>query len=311
MPGKEIMKQPEYTPAVIEFDFEAAKAALEKELEYTEGLTLEDARAMTLKDAKAARAYLNRMSKEINDARKAIKRAYTEPLQAFEGQVKELDAMIGGYETLLSQAIEEKVEAAREERHRELSQQYRDFAPVLEKQVPLDKLLDPKWLNASTTMKRATDELFDKVSALADDYATLQSMKETLEFYPEVEATFFSTCSLKEALDHEQVRKEQVAKLAELHADMGQCEPAAIPDQQPERRPEERPGHANQPQAVPEGAGDQQQETRTYLVTFACDVETKGQVLAYIASLPTENRFCVEGDADAINGMLRELEAQR
>ena len=77
--------------ACINFNYAEIKQQLEEQMEIYKGMEYTDD---TIKEAKTDRATLNKLSKEIDDRRKAVKKEYNKPLDAFESQVKDLLSII-------------------------------------------------------------------------------------------------------------------------------------------------------------------------------------------------------------------------
>lgn len=76
----------QYTPAVITFD----KDDFAKKInEVVEGYTDLDVEDISVKDARAMRATLNKLMKQLEDERKSVKEAVTGPYKAFVGDYKE------------------------------------------------------------------------------------------------------------------------------------------------------------------------------------------------------------------------------
>lgn len=222
----------EFSPAVISCDFDEMGRRLDEMLEPYEGMTPETAAGMDEKAAKACRAELNRMSRELNDARKAVKREYEAPLREFEAHVKELDARIRSYADILGDALKARDAAERARKRAAIEERYAEFAGSLAQALPFDRVLDPKWLNRSTSFKRAVDEMEDRVSAIAADYESLKSQAGSLAFFAEDEAVFLRTLSLREALEHDAARREETERIEAMKAEQAAC--AGEPEPEPE-----------------------------------------------------------------------------
>lgn len=224
-------------PAVIEADFEGMAARLAEELKPIEGMDAEQVAAMELSVQRSMRAELNRGIKEVEDARKAVKRAYNEPLAAFEERVKELLEPMRGYEALLGDSIRRAESAARQARFDALAQVYEEFAPALVPVVPPERVIEQKWTNAGFGERKAADELLSKVSSIARDWDVLQ--KTQLCFPEEAEAEFFRSLSLQAALDLDARRAQEQAAIDAMRAEVyGEPECELEPEPMPVQAPE-------------------------------------------------------------------------
>lgn len=78
-------------PQAIVFNFDELKKELaEKITPYKSLAVTED----DLKGAKSDKANLNKLKKALNDKRIEVKKEYMQPLEVFEGQVKELVSIV-------------------------------------------------------------------------------------------------------------------------------------------------------------------------------------------------------------------------
>lgn len=194
-------------PAVIDADsyLRARAAWLERMMEPYDGMDDKAIERLDLRDARSCRADLNRIIKEVEAERKAIKNAYQKPLAQFESEVAKLLEPAREAERKLKEHVDGCVETQRIKRHDALECEYEDFAPALVPVVPFDRLLElhPQWLNASFNKAKAVEELQDEVSRIAHSWKVLQGQREALSFYDECEAVFFRTLSLEAALQHD------------------------------------------------------------------------------------------------------------
>ncbi len=151
----ELRLEPMYVPATVTADWDAITANVRRMVAPYEGVTADEAALMDLKEAKACCADLRRISRELNDGRKAVKRKYNEPLAAFEAKVKEIDALIQQPLAVVDEAVKIAERRERDERRARLEQAYEDFAPALAPVVPFERVLEPQWLNKSFGQRKA------------------------------------------------------------------------------------------------------------------------------------------------------------
>lgn len=200
-----------FQPAVINADFTSAKDKLRELIEPYDGLTADVVASMNMKDAKKCRSELKKIQKELNDARIAFQKVYNQPFEEFKAQVDELINMAKEPWALLDAGIKEAEENAKRERYETLMQTYEDFCPLLVPLVPFDRLLDNSWLNASTSEKKAEEELCAKAAELAKDWEILKGTE--LSCPQETEAEFFRTLSLSDALAFDKARFEELERI--------------------------------------------------------------------------------------------------
>lgn len=222
-------------PAVIGVDMDAARAKVMELVGDYMDVTPEVAVSMVArdyKDAKARRADLNKVSRELNDARKAVKKAAEEPIKAFEEQVKELDAIIKAPADMIDAAIKEHEAREQHERYLRLEEAYNDLAPALAMVVPFEKVAQgEKWLNRSVSEKKAEEQMCAKARDLASQYDTLKA--SALNYREEACEQFFRTLSLHDALNYDAQLKAERDRIAAMEAER-EAYRAAQEEQTPE-----------------------------------------------------------------------------
>ena len=155
-------------PGLISLNYDEIKNNLEVELKKYDVVVTEE----TIKEGKELKATLNKVKKKVDDERKRIKKEYCQPLDVFEKQVKDLVAMLDtGYKKIDDQ-IKVFEENKKVERKKEIEEEYSTFE--ISKIVPLEKIFNPKWLNASCSKKACTEELLDKISRIKNDMAMIK-----------------------------------------------------------------------------------------------------------------------------------------
>lgn len=262
----------EFAPAEIRFDEAGVRAKVAALVEPYEGLDAATAAGMDAKELKARRADLNRISKELNDARKAVKAAYSAPLQEFEAKVKGIDLAIQQPLALIKDALAAKEAAAKQARRDALEAVYLEAAPALAEAVAFDAILDPRWLNASYGAKKAEEELMARVSEAARDLEILEGA--SLEFREETVAVFCRTLDLAAAMQHDRARAEERARIEAMNAARREIAEAREPEQEPE--PE-------QPATAP--------ARYEYALRIACDEAEFQALRRYLASRPGIERI--------------------
>lgn len=188
-------------PSEIGFNFEELKAELAERLEHYNNLVVtEDG----LKEAKADRAKLNKLRTAIDTRRKDIKKEYMKPYTDFEGKIKELtllidqpiraiDTQLESYEERRKQAKLEKIQDAYEETLNAWSSTIRDI-------IPLERILDPKWLNATTSMKSVGEDLENWAKRVNADLLALDTVEEA--YQAAVREKYIATLDVSAALAH-------------------------------------------------------------------------------------------------------------
>lgn len=169
------------------------------------------------KQVKACYTDLNKAIKEIDDGRKEVTRPVKEALKRFEAEAKELCAGLTEAREVVKAERDAREEARVSARLALLDETYNDFAPVLYDVVPLERLMDgEKWTNASIGDVKACELLTEKAAHVGAEYNAL--MSHALKCPDETVARYVETLNLAGALRFDTEHAEQLARLAEMRA---------------------------------------------------------------------------------------------
>lgn len=238
-----------YTEATIASNMDALEAHVKKVVADYEGATYDLTSAQAIKDAKHDRSYLNGIKKEIDERRKAVKREYNKPLDAFERRCKQITAIIDESTDAIKAQFDEAEQTRKDALYSRLQQHYEEFAGLLAPVVPYERLHEPQWLNKTFGEIKAQQALEAKVSDVARDWETLKAQQEAMPHYADAEREFFRTLDLGAALNAARLADEEDQRIAELKAAM---EPEPEPEPMPEPEPE--PVEIPEPEPMPEPA---------------------------------------------------------
>lgn len=245
-----------YTEATIASNMDALEAHVKKVVADYEGATYDLTSAQAIKDAKHDRSYLNGIKKEIDERRKAVKREYNKPLDAFERRCKQITAIIDESTDAIKAQLDEAEQMRKDALYSRLQQHYEEFAGLLAPVVPYERLHEPQWLNKTFGEIKAQQALEAKVSDVARDWETLKAQQEAMPHYADAEREFFRTLDLGAALTAARLADEEDRRIAELKAAMApEPEPEPMPEPEPEPveipEPEPMPAPAPMPAPMP------------------------------------------------------------
>lgn len=233
-----------YKPSVIEANFDALEAHVRKTVEAYDGATYDLTKKENIAEAKHDRSYLNGLKKEIDERRKAVKREYSKPLDAFEKRCKQITAIIDEAAGNIKAQLDQAEQARKDALYSRLQQHYEEFAELLAPVVPYERLHEAQWLNKTFGEIKAQQALEAKVSDVARDWETLKAQQEAMPHYADAEREFFRTLDLGAALNAARLADEEDRRIAELKA-------AMAPDPEPEPMPEPKPIAAPEPEPMP------------------------------------------------------------
>lgn len=233
-----------YTEATIASNMDALEAHVKRVVADYEGVTYDLTSAQSVKEAKHDRSYLNSIKREIEERRKAVKREYNKPLDAFERRCRQITAIIDESSDAIKAQLDEAEQARKDALYSRLQQHYEEFAGLLVPVVPYERLHDAQWLNKTFGEIKAQQALEAKVSDVARDWETLKAQQETMAHYADAEREFFRTLDLGAALSAARSADEEDRRIAELKA-------AMAPEPEPEPMPAPAPMPAPMPAPTP------------------------------------------------------------
>lgn len=187
-------------PQEITFNFDELKAELSERLEYYNGLVVTED---TIKDSKAERANLNKLREAIEKRRKEVKKLCMQPYSDFEERVKELVALIDKPILAIDGQLAAFEEKRKEEKRVQIEAVYSDLvSDTIKGIIPLDRIMDPKWLNATVSMKKIEEEIIAWTKRVNADLLALDTVPH--EYAAAVRAKYTETLDIEAALEHQE-----------------------------------------------------------------------------------------------------------
>lgn len=220
----------DFTPSVITINgYEELESTVQGYANKYRGLVFEED---GLKSAKAVRAEMNGVIKSLDNKRKEVKKAYNEPLNAFEKRINKLNNQIKEVINPIDAGIKDLEERQRNEKQTEVGKRVAEELENESNYVKENFEMDPKWCNQSVTMKKVAEEVAKAIEWLrredeqiqkdiliisnyckavkVDSYAWLEMLKNE-HSAPEVMKMIDN--SLAEAKRREQVENERQERL--------------------------------------------------------------------------------------------------
>lgn len=130
----------------------------------------------TIKDAKADRAAVNKLDKQLSDAARSAKTFYMKPLEEFLQSTKQMQAQCKAVSGAIDQQVKAVEEAERQDKADALRAVYADCIGELREMIPFDRLLVPQWLNKTYDLAKAGRELRKSVETRREE---LRLIRET------------------------------------------------------------------------------------------------------------------------------------
>ena len=193
---------------VIEFNFEELKNELTQGLEKYQNLTFTEE---TVKEAKETRASLNKFKEAIETRRKEIKNLCMKPYNEFEAKVKELtgliDEPIKAIDTQLQTFEDNRITAKRVD----IEDFFNSAIGNLKEILPLEKIFNNKWLNATYKMNNITKEITETIGKVNGDLNVITDLKLDPDMELQVKDKYLQTLDFSLAMA-EKTRLENLKK---------------------------------------------------------------------------------------------------
>ena len=199
----------------ISANFDECKAALVDMIApYKNLIVSEDAIA----EAKSDRAKIRKVAQRIDDARKTVKKVYTEPLALFEADCKELTEICMEGVNNLDAQVKAFEKAEKDAKIAELKAFY-DAAENDEAKAycPWESIYNPKWENKGFVISQAQSEIRDALEKTERDLDSIRTMggedvPYLLDYYGQtrdIGAVIRKSAELKTAREREAQRKRE------------------------------------------------------------------------------------------------------
>ena len=162
--------------------------------------------------AKEDRANLNRLKKALNDRRIQIEKEYMKPFSKFKGQINEIIDMLDEPAKLIDQRVKEYEKAKQDEKAAEITAYFEGIEEKPE-WLKIGQLWNPKWLNATKSMKSIREEINLALEGIKEDLATLAEIHDFgFEATEEYKRTLDINKALSEGMRLAEIQKRKEAE---------------------------------------------------------------------------------------------------
>jgi len=194
-------------PEKISFNYEELKAELTEKVAFYETLVYTDDQ---IQDAKKERATLNKMKKTLNDERIRREKEYMLPFDKFKAQVNEIIGIIDKPIAVIDKQVKEFEDQKKAKKQKDIEELFAGIG--FQNFVTIEKIWDPKWLNASTSMKSIEEQMRSRMYQIGNDVLTLHNLPKF---------GFEATEVYKQTLDVNKAIKEaqRIAEIAKAKAE--------------------------------------------------------------------------------------------
>ncbi len=158
---------------VIDFNFEESKKFLTEKINEYKGIIITED---TIDSGKKDLAKLRNDRKAFDARRIEVKKAFMKPCDEFEAKAKQLIALFDAPIKEIADQLdlyEEKRKAAKKE---DITAIYNELVGEMSEYLPLSKIYDSRWENATATPKSIRSEIETAVSSTALAVSTIKGM---------------------------------------------------------------------------------------------------------------------------------------
>lgn len=162
----------------IDANFAECEAALNEMLApYKSMIVTDDAIAV----AKADRARIRKVASRIDDARKEVKRVYSEPLKAFEEKCKRLTAICAEADTNLDGQIKGFEEKRKAEKIDGLRQYFHENVGEASDYIHFDAIYNKRWENVTYPEEQAHIDIQKEIAGCISAVNAIRSLHSPFE----------------------------------------------------------------------------------------------------------------------------------
>lgn len=271
-------------PAEIVFNFDELEAALTARVDHYNHLVVtEDA----IQEARADRANLRKLREALETSRKDTKKKWNQPLAAYEDRMKRLVSLVDSPISSIDVQVKAFEEQERKQKFAEIEAIYEEKVPDNIKEIiPLQRILDPTWLNKGTSKKKITEAIETWVKRTDVDMALIDIVNP--KYMAAVRTKYIETLDITTAMNYqdELLAADERFRQQEEERQRREAQRAAWANQTPKAE-EKPPVAAPEPHRAPDPAPAPQPhaEERRYLLKLEFPTITRGQADALKAFL--------------------------
>ena len=135
----------------------------------------------TVKDSKDLLADIRKKQKALDDERKKIKKEWNAPFDSFEKRAKEVIALYDKPIALINNQLIKFEEDRKAKRKEDITSIYNECKGEMEEYVPLTRIYNSKWENATTTLKSIREDITMGFEKAEMEISTIKSMESKYE----------------------------------------------------------------------------------------------------------------------------------
>lgn len=171
-----------------------------------------------IQTAKADRSTLNKFIKAVNDERIRIQKEYMKPFDTLKAQCDELMKIAEEPKAAIDKVVKEYEQIKQDEKRAAIESMFKDM--LFPEFVKLDqKIFDPRWLNATVSMKQIEESLMKTKEDIIRNCQTLAGLPsyshEAVIYYQRTLDVTGALAKVRELSEIEAAKKKMLQKAAE------------------------------------------------------------------------------------------------
>lgn len=299
----------------VSCNFEEVKGYIRERLkEYDGAVFTEESKGYAKKELAKLRAE----KKELNDNLREAKKKYMAPWDAFEPKVKELINLFDEPITLIDGQVKAFEEDRVSKRKALIESIYTELVGDLADIIPLERIYNPKWENATMKEKAIREDVLAQATAARIALDTIRGMRSDAE--SKALDVYKQTLSLPEAIscinayeaqkaeilrkEQERKREEELERIRREEREKLEAEQKALEEREAQRRAAEEALEAQRRQleAEKQAAVEQARETgaQEVIESLTPDTEEDTQLYEYRVALSEKGKEAFEMYLDSI-----------
>ncbi len=193
---------------VIKWNKEELEAAVKQKIASYENIVYTDD---NIKQAKADRAELNKLTKAIEERRKMVKKIINEPYDIFEAELKTILALIQEPVGIIDKQVKLFEDKKRDEKRKSIQKYYYEIIGDLEEVLPFEKVFDNRYLNQTYKLAAVQTDIREKIEKVNTDLETIDSLES--KFKLNAKDVYIKTLDISKALAENKRLSELEEKL--------------------------------------------------------------------------------------------------
>lgn len=179
----------------IKWNKEELEAAVKQKIAAYENIVYTED---NMKQAKADRAELNKLTKAIEDRRKKVKSIIMEPYTTFESEIKEVLELIEEPVGIIDKQVKAFEDQQKEEKKKSIQKSYDEVIEDLAMVLPFEKVFDSRYLNQTYKLAMAQADVKAKIEKVRTDLETIDSLESKYKL--NAKDVYIKTMDLSKAL---------------------------------------------------------------------------------------------------------------